>query len=579
MPKTKRSSSASHARSDPLSRYAQERGGPSRRYPDLHDHIRRLAREGLLVVVDEPINKDTEMHPLVRWQFRGGIEEKNRKAFLFTQPTDGTGRRFDSAVLVAGLAASRDVYRVGMDMPLDRIGPAWIRALGSPVKPKLVSRAPCQEIVIRGKDLDAPGKGLDGLPVPISTPGWDNGPYLTAGHYITKDPETGVQNAGNYRGQIKARRRLGMNPSLEIRPGIYLHWEKYRAMGKPLPCAVVVGAPPAVSYCAVQKMPEYLDEIWVAGALAGAPINVVKARTVDLLVPAEAEFVIEGYINTEELEPEAPFGESHGYVNLKEYNAFMDVTAITRRRNAVLTSFISQVTPSESSTIRRVAMEPVFLNYLQSTLGIRGVLRVSMHEPLTSVIALIAIQFRRDAPKTEIWRALYGAASLHRYAGKWIVAVNEDIDPEMSDALFWAMCYRTQPQFDVKVLDRKDPGHGPKGPRDGGESAAVLIDATLKGTYAPVALPHREFMENARRIWERLELGALKPEPPWHGYDLGYWPAELAGEAALATKSEYFKTGAKAAGKRRRDVAMNTPISQPANEGRVPRGPRYEQDS
>ncbi len=563
MPKTPaRSSTAKRLRGDPLSRFAPKQGEAPRRYPDLHDHIRALDREGLLVVVDEPINKDTEMHPLVRWQFRGGLEEKDRKAFLFTQPTDSKGRKFDASVLVAGLAASRDVYRVGMGMPLERIGPAWIRALGNPVKPRLVKSAPCHDVVVLGNDLDKPGQGLDGIPVPISTPGWDNAPYLTAGHYITKDPETGIQNVGNYRGQIKSQRRLGMNPSVEIRPGILVHWEKYKAMGKPLPCAVVVGAPPAVSYCSVQKMPEHLDELWVAGALAGGPINVVKAKTVDLLVPAEAEFVIEGYINTEELEPEAPFGESHGYVNLQEYNAFMEVTAITHRRNPVLTSFISQVTPSESSTIRRVAMEPVFLNFLQSTLGVRGVLRVSMHEPLTSVIALIAIQFKRDTPRTEIWRALFGAASLHRYAGKWIVAINEDIDPENSDALFWAMSYRTQPQYDVKIHEPKDAGHGPRGPRDGGDSAAVLIDATLKGIYAPVALPKREFMEEARRIWERLGLPALKPEAPWHGYDLGFWPPELAEEAALATKSDYFKTGAKAAKARRSDVAMNTPISQ-----------------
>ena len=86
-------------------------------------------------------------------------------------------------------------------------------------------------------------------------------------------------------------------------------------------------------------------------------------------MPAEAEIVIEGFINTELLEPEAPFGESHGYVNLQEYNAFMDVTAITRRRHPILTSFISQVTPSESSVIRRVAMEPVFLHHLQIGAG------------------------------------------------------------------------------------------------------------------------------------------------------------------------------------------------------------------
>src|SRR5258705_5950758 len=134
-------------------------------------------------------------------------------------------------------------------------------------------------------------------------------------------------------------------------------------------------------------MPENLDEIAVAGALAGGAINVVRAKTVDLLVPAEAEIVIEGLINTQLLEPEAPFGESHGYVNLQEYNAFMEVTAITRRHNPILTSFISQVTPSESSVIRRAAMEPVFLHHLQSVLSVRGVRHVAMHEPLTSVYA------------------------------------------------------------------------------------------------------------------------------------------------------------------------------------------------
>src|SRR5205807_7890034 len=115
--------------------------------------------------------------------------------------------------------------------------------------------------------------------------------------------------------------------------------------GEPMPCAVVVGCPPLISYAAVQKLPEDLDELAVAGGLAGMPINVVKAKTVDLMVPAEAEIVIEGLIDTEYLEPEAPFGESHGHVNLQEYNAFMEVTCITRRKKAILTSIISQVTP------------------------------------------------------------------------------------------------------------------------------------------------------------------------------------------------------------------------------------------
>ena len=543
-----------------LDRYRDGAPVNARSYPDLHEHVLALARENLLVVVDEPINKDTEMHPLVRWQYRGGIPEPDRKAFLFTQPTDSKGRRYDTAVLVAGLAANPAVYRTGFGKPLDEIGAAWVNAIANPIPPRVVENAPCQEIVITGRDLDKDGQALDGLPVPISTPGWDNAPYLSAGHYITKDPDSGVQNVGNYRGQLKAPKRLGMNPSVELRAGIYAHWEKCKARGEPLPCAVVVGCPPVVSYASVQKLANDLDELAVAGAIAGGPINVVRCKTVDLLVPAEAEIVIEGLINTEMLEPEAPFGESHGYVNLQEYNAFMDVTAITRRRHPILTSFISQVTPSESSVIRRVAMEPVFQHYLKSVLSIRGVKRVAMHEPLTSLYAVIAIQFTRGTPESEIWRALHGAASLHRFAGKWIIAVDEDIEPENADALLWAMSYRCQPQHDLKLVPHKDPGHGPRGPHDGGETAAVLINATLKGTFAPVALPKREFMENAKAIWERLGLPPLTPESPWHGYDLGHWPPELARQAQLATDSDYFSLGQAMSNERRSDVAMNEPV-------------------
>jgi len=529
-------------------------------YPDLHAHVLELARKGLLIVVDEPINKDTEMHPLVRWQYRGGIPEQDRKAFLFTKPTDSKGRTYESAVLVAGLAATPAVYRVGFGKPLEKIGETWINAIAHPIPPMLVERAPCQERVTIGDDLDVPGAALDGIPVPISTPGWDNAPYLSAGHYITKDPDTGIQNIGNYRGQLKAPRRLGMNPSVELRAGIYAHWQKYKKRGEKMPCAVVLGCPPAISYTSVQKLAENLDEMAVAGGLAGAPINVVKAKTVDLLVPAEAEIVIEGLIDTEWLEPEAPFGESHGYVNLQEYNAFMEVTAITRRRATIIPSFISQVTPSESSVIRKAAMEPVYFNHLRNGLGIRGVKRVAMHEPLTSLYAVIAIVIERDTPETEVWRALYAASTVHRFAGKWVIAVDEDIDPENADALFWAMSYRCQPQHDMRVLDRKDPGHGPRGPRDNGESASVLINAMLKGDFAPVALPKREFMENAKVIWERLGLPALKPETPWHGYDLGVWPKNLERQAEMATRSEYFDFSEELIRGRRKDVAMNEPV-------------------
>ena len=529
-------------------------------YPDLHDHLKTLDEAGLLVTVDRQINKDTEMHPLVRWQFRGGIAERDRKAFLFTNVTDAKGRKYDIPVAVGVLATNREIYRLGMNCDLDKINETWNRAVANPIPPKVVDTAPCQDIVVMGDELDKPGMGLDGIPVPISTPGWDISPYVTLSQYISKDPDSGVQNMGIYRGQVKAPRRLGMNPSLELRPGIYTHWEKQRARGKKLEAAVILGCPPCVAFTSAQKLPETLDELHVAGGLVGAPVNVVKAKTVDLLVPAEAEIVIEGLIDTEYLEPEAPFGESHGHVNLQEYNAFMEVTCITRRKNAILTSIISQVTPSESSLIKRVALEPMFLSHLRTTLGIQGVKKVSMHEPLTNLRKVIALVMDRNTPSTEVWRALYGAAAWNRAAGKYVIAINEDIDPDNADALLWAMSYRANAAIDIQILNHRDQGHGPRSKRNGGEDASVLIDATLKEDFPPISLPKREYMERAKQIWEELGLPALKPETPWFGYSLGEWSEDLDRAAERAVKGEYFETGKIIAQRRRKDLKMNTEV-------------------
>ncbi len=539
---------------------------PARDYPDLHEHLAALDRAGMLITVDREINKDTEMHPLVRWQFRGGIAEPDRKAFLFTNVTDSKGHKYDIPVVVGALAANREIYSTGMGCKIEDIGKTWNKAISNPIKPRVVKDAPCQEIVYMGKDLLKPGQGLDGIPVPISSPGWDNAPYTTLSQYISKDPETGIQNMGIYRGQVKSPTRLGMNPSLENQPGIYAHWEKAKAKGEKLPAAVILGCPPCVAFTSAQKLSEDTDEFDVAGGLAGSPINVVKCKTVDLMVPAEAEIVIEGYIITKDLEPEAPFGESHGHVNLQEYNAYMEVTAITRRKKAILTSIISQVTPSESSLIKRVALEPVFTNHLKRALGIKGVIRVSMHEPLTNLRKVIAVVVDRKTPPTEVWRALYGASSLLRSGGKFVIAINDDIDPDNADALFWAMSYRANYSLDLQILHHRDPGHGPRSERNHGEDASLLVDATLKDDFPPIALPKREYMENAKKIWEELNLPPLRPEAPWFGYSLGDWTERNEVMAKRAVKSDYFITGEEIAKQRRSDLPMNTEIKHHMDE-------------
>ncbi len=532
---------------------------PDRGYPDLSEHIEALRQAGLLMEVEREVDKDTELHPLVRWQYRGGVPEADRKAWLFTNVADAKGRRYDIPVLVGALAGSRAIYQLGMGIELTEINDAWIRAIANPIAPvEVKAAAPCQEVVIEGDDL-LNGQGLDALPVPISTPGFDCGPYLSASHFITKDPQSGIQNVGIYRAQVKAPDRLGMNTSLELRPGGFRHWQAYKALGEPMPCAVAVGCPPAISYGAVQKVPIGIDEVAVVGALVGSPINVVRAKTVDIMVPAESELIIEGYVNTEYLEPEAPFGESHGHVNLMEYNAFMTVTAITRKKKPILSSILSQVTPSESSVIKRVAYEPLFLSHLRDHLGIQGVQRVSMHEPLTNIRKVIVLTMAEDVPRTEIWRALYGAASLQAACGKYVIAVNGDIDPDNPDAIFWAMSYRARPHKDIEILQHKNEGHGPRSTIDSEDSAA-LIDATLKETFPPISLPKQEFMERAAQIWDELGLPKLKPEAPWHGYDLGEWTEEMEIMAQRAVRGDYWETGKIYAQRRRNEVEMNTEI-------------------
>src|SRR5271165_1229112 len=115
---------------------------PARGYPDLRDHLRALDKAGLLVTVEREISKDTEMHPLVRWQFRGGIAEKDRKAFLFTNVSDAKGRHYDIPVAVGVLATNREIYSIGMACDLDKIDETWNRAIAHPIPPHVVTDAP-----------------------------------------------------------------------------------------------------------------------------------------------------------------------------------------------------------------------------------------------------------------------------------------------------------------------------------------------------------------------------------------------------------------------------------------------------
>ncbi len=533
--------------------------GSTRPRLDFQEHLADLEAQGLLVRVDRPINKDTELQPLVRWQFVGGIPEDQRRAFLFTNVVDGKGRRYDIPVAVGALASSPRIYAIGMGQPVEEIGATWLRAIANPMEPVMTETPVCQQVVITGEALRETGGGLARLPVPISTPGFDAAPYLTATLCVTRDPDSGIQNMGTYRAALKATDRLAVRMVARNAGGAggYLHWLKYRERKQPMPIAIVMGCAPVVFFTGPQKLAVDKDALTVAGGRAGAPIRKTKCVTVDIDVPADAEIVIEGLIDTSVLEPEAPFGESNGYVALEAFNMPMRVTAITHKRSPVFVAIISQVTPSESSVVKKVAYEPLFLAHLRDHLSLKSVRRVVMHEPLSNLRPVIFVQFARDTPRTEVWRGLHGAATLRPECGKIVIAVSEDINPESTDAVFWSLAYRSNPIEDVQLVPYRAGVQGSQyGPRQ--SESAMLIDATQKHPMAPLALPTRPYMEGARAIWEELGLPALSAKAPWHGYTLGDWTNTWERYAQRAAAGDWEQNGIETQARQRGDATPET---------------------
>jgi len=204
--------------------------------------------------------------------------------------------------------------------------------------------------------------------------------------------------------------------------------------------------------------------------------------------------------------------------------------------------------------------EASYLNFLRKECRIKSISRVSMHEPLTNLRKLIILQMKNPS-ESEVWRALRATASRHQGVGKVVVAVDEDIDPENADALWWAICYRAKPHLDMEIIKNLEKGHAPPFPYSSegqdvvaygvkADDSSLLISAILKEPFPPVSLPKKEYMEKALEIWNELGLPELRPQNPWFGYSLGQWDEELEEEARLAIEGEYYKTGEKLKGRR-----------------------------
>ena len=522
-------------------------------YKDLRDYINVLEKNNKLQRIKRDINKDTELHPLVRWQFQGRVPEADRKAFLFENVGDAKGKRYNGQVLVASHAASRQIYALAFKCEVEGIRAKWEQAQFHPIEPKIVPEGVVQEEVHVGGNLLEHG-GLEEFPVPIATPGFDNAPYINSGSWITKDPETGISNAAVHRGMVKSRTRVGCCIANPVKH-LGIHLQKYRERGMPsMPVAIVIGATPNLFLVSSTRIPYGLSELAVCGGIAGEAMELVKCKTVDIEVPASAEIVIEGEMPTHSLEREGPYGEHTGYVGMGWPNAYLNVTCITHRKKPIWNAIQSIFPPSESSILTIIGLEGACYKFLKRDCGISSVLDVTYHEE-SGAKQFCVVRLAKTS-QAEVWKALKAADAFFPDCGKMIVAVDEDIDARDIDSVLWAMCYRMQPKRDVEFAAGKvptlDPSTAPLKPwqpQYQGPTTyySMLMNATMKWDYPPICLPRKDLMENAMKIWKEEGLPPLRPKAPWYGVSLGNWTSENEEEAELALRGEHYQTGEKLA--------------------------------
>jgi 4-hydroxy-3-polyprenylbenzoate decarboxylase len=303
---------------------------------------------------------------------------------------------------------------------------------------------------------------------------------------------------------------------------------------------VAIGTIPSVAYVATQKVPPEVDELAISGGLMGAPVPLVRCLTVDLEVPATSEIVFEGRISTEFLEEEGPFGESMGHVDLRTLSPYLEITAITHRKDPIYVSILSQVTPSESSKIKGMSMPTLIRRYLQQKVPHAGVLDVALMEALVNLRPYVVVKMHKSTDD-DPWDVMAAVLAYGDRVGKFVVTVDDDINPNDPVAVTWAITHRSQPHRDVRIERNRPFGATPIGIVVGHESSryekdesSLLIDATRKADFPPISLPKREYMEHARELWDELGLPPVTPQEPWYGYNLGIWFDNLDEEADLA---------------------------------------------
>jgi 4-hydroxy-3-polyprenylbenzoate decarboxylase len=442
---------------------------------DLRAWIALLEREGELIRVTADVDPHLEVTEIVDRTVKAG-----GPALMFEHPKGsshpllinqfGTERRMCLALGVERLddvaAKLEDVLEMQPPQGLvDKVrGLKKLKSIADSM-PQTTRRGPAQDVVLTGDEVD-----LARLPVQTCWPG-DVAPFITLPAVITKDPRTGGRNVGMYRMQVLDRATTAM------------HWQihkdgraDYLATDGRIEVAVALGLDPVTTYTASAPLPKHIDELMLAGFLRGEPVELVKAKTVDLDVPANAEIVLEGYIEKDELTAEGPFGDHTGFYTAAEPFPVFHVTAVTMREGAIYPSIVVGKPPAEDAWLGK-ATERIFLPAVKMTVPEI----VDYDLPVAGVFhncCIVSIRKAFPGHAKKVMHAIWGLGMLS--LTKAVVVVDEHVDVHDYEEVFFYVGANVDPARDVLIsegpLDHLD--HSPTHQFFGGK---LGIDATAKG--------------------------------------------------------------------------------------------------
>lgn len=368
-------------------------------------------------------------------------------------------------------------------------------------QPKTVRNAKCQQIVYTGDDVD-----LESIPHIKCWP-MDGGRYITLPLVISKDPQSGRRNVGIYRMQIRDKKSAGM------------HWQTHKVGAKhyrsseenhlpKLEVAVAIGGDPATIWSGALPLPPDMDEIAVAGVIRDRPVEMVQCKTVDLQVPANSEYILEGYVVPGELSPEGPFGDHTGYYSLQDDYPVFHVTAITQREDPIYPATVVGRPPSEDYFMGK-AIERLMLPALQLTLP--EITDVNM--PAEGVFHnLVIVSMKKEYPghTRKVMNALWGLGLM--MLAKTIVIVDDYVDVQDLSEVAWRVTSNIDPSNDIVFVDGPvdDLDHASKTPKLGSKMG---IDATAKNSldgrtreWPPDVVMSEAIKDLVTEKWDQYEI-------------------------------------------------------------------------